>query len=85
MFSYEELVIKPDKKIYDIICKRYDINPAEAVFLDDVTTDDVTAALGVPVVVNGPDGKDFVEAMINPNYHDGRNNGNFVYIQAYDR
>ena len=35
VFSYEELVIKPDKKIYDIICKRFDINPAESVFLDD--------------------------------------------------
>ena len=35
VFSYEELVIKPDKKIYDIICSRYDIHPAEAVFLDD--------------------------------------------------
>lgn len=35
VFSFEELVIKPDKKIYDIICSRYDINPAEAVFLDD--------------------------------------------------
>lgn len=35
VFSYKEFVIKPDKKIYDIICSRYDINPAEAVFLDD--------------------------------------------------
>jgi len=35
VFSYEERVIKPDKKIYDIICSRYNINPAEAVFLDD--------------------------------------------------
>ena len=35
VFSYREFVIKPNKKIYDIICSRYDINPAEAVFLDD--------------------------------------------------
>lgn len=35
VFSYKEFVIKPDKKIYEIICDRYDINPAEAVFLDD--------------------------------------------------
>lgn len=35
VFSYKEFVIKPDKKIYDIICSRYDINPTEAVFLDD--------------------------------------------------
>lgn len=35
VFSYQEFVIKPDQKIYDIICNRYHINPAEAVFLDD--------------------------------------------------
>ncbi len=43
VFSYEELVIKPDKKIYDIICSRYDINPAEAVFLDDTEKNIVSA------------------------------------------
>ena len=43
VFSYEELVIKPDKKIYDIICKRYDINPAEAVFLDDTEKNIISA------------------------------------------
>ena len=35
VFSYKELMIKPNKKIYELICNRYDINPAEAVFLDD--------------------------------------------------
>ena len=35
VFSYKEFVIKPEKKIYEIICTRYDINPQEAVFLDD--------------------------------------------------
>lgn len=35
VFSYQELVVKPDRKIFDILCKRYDINPNEAVFLDD--------------------------------------------------
>lgn len=35
VFSYQEFVIKPDKKIYELICNRYHINPAEAVFLDD--------------------------------------------------
>ena len=35
VFSYQEFVIKPDQKIYEIICNRYHINPAEAVFLDD--------------------------------------------------
>lgn len=35
VFSYKELMIKPNKKIYELICSRYDINPSEAVFLDD--------------------------------------------------
>lgn len=35
VFSYKEFVIKPEQKIYEIICTRYDINPQEAIFLDD--------------------------------------------------
>ena len=42
-FSYKELMIKPNKKIYELICNRYDINPAEAVFLDD-TEKNIAAA-----------------------------------------
>ena len=61
------------------------IRSGEKVFLDDVTTADVEAALGAGVVITGPEGKDFVEAVLNPQYHDGRDNGNFVYIKAYDR
>ena len=43
VFSYKEFVIKPDKKIYEIICDRYDINPAEAVFLDDSEANIISA------------------------------------------
>ena len=35
VFSFQEHVIKPDKCIFEIICDRYNINPKEAVFLDD--------------------------------------------------
>ena len=35
VFSFQEHVIKPDKKIFEIICERYGIHPSEAVFLDD--------------------------------------------------
>ena len=35
VFSFQEHVIKPDKKIFEIICNRYNITPSEAVFLDD--------------------------------------------------
>jgi putative hydrolase of the HAD superfamily len=36
IFSYQELLVKPDQKIYERICTRYEIDPKEAVFLDDV-------------------------------------------------
>lgn len=43
VFSYKELMIKPNKKIYELICNRYDINPAEAVFLDDTEKNIIAA------------------------------------------
>ncbi|MBO5352499.1 MAG: DUF512 domain-containing protein [Lachnospiraceae bacterium] len=61
------------------------LRTGEKVFLDDVTTDEVEAALGLKVVAAGAKGSDFIEAVLNPQYHDSRDNGNFVYIQAYDR
>ena len=35
ILSFREGVIKPDRKIYQLLCSRYQINPKEAVFLDD--------------------------------------------------
>ena len=35
VMSFQEGIIKPDKKIYELICGRYEIDPKEAVFLDD--------------------------------------------------
>lgn len=35
IISAEEKVAKPDKKIYNILLDRYDLNPEESVFLDD--------------------------------------------------
>ena len=61
------------------------LRTGERVFLDDVTTTDVEEAFGCKVIINGPEGKDIIEAVLNPEYHDGRKNENFVYIQAYDR
>jgi len=69
----------------DVMIPSNMLRTGERVFLDDVTTADVETALDVTVVINGPEGKDFVEAVLNPKYHDGRNNENFVYIKAYDR
>ena len=69
----------------DVMIPSNMLRTGEMVFLDDVTTADVEAALDAKVVINGPEGKDFVEAVVNPKYRDGRDNGNFVYIKAYDR
>lgn len=35
ILSFREGIIKPDQKIYQLLCDRYRINPKEAVFLDD--------------------------------------------------
>lgn len=35
LMSFKEGIIKPDRKIYELICSRYGINPENAVFLDD--------------------------------------------------
>lgn len=57
----------------------------EQVFLDDMTVAEVETELGMKLVPVESGGKDFIEAILNPDYSISRDNGNFVYIQAYDR
>ena len=57
----------------------------EQVFLDDMTVEDVERELNMRIVPIDSGGRDFIEAIINPEYTMDRDNGNFVYIQAYDR
>ena len=52
---------------------------------DDLTVQDVEAALGMTVKAVESGGKDFLDAALNLDYHTERNNENFVYIKAYDR
>ena len=59
------------------------LRSGEQVFLDDVTVSQVEEALGMRVITVEPGGRDFIEAIINPEYCSDRNNENFVYIQAY--
>ncbi len=63
------------------------LRSGEQVFLDDVTVSDVERALGMPVTVIEPGGRDFVEAALHPDYClDRKNDGDsFVYVQGYDR
>lgn len=35
ILSYREKLIKPEREIYELLCTRYEIDPAKAVFLDD--------------------------------------------------
>ena len=44
LISYEEKLIKPDPAIYELLLKRYDITPENAVFFDD-REDNVEAAI----------------------------------------
>ena len=36
IFSCDVHVIKPDKRIYELLCEKYDLNPEECVFIDDL-------------------------------------------------
>ena len=57
----------------------------EQVFLDDVTVQDVERELNMRVVPVEPGGNEFIQAILDKEYSMARDNGNFVYIQAYDR
>ena len=35
VYSYQENVLKPDKRIYEMIMNRYHLNPEETLFFDD--------------------------------------------------
>ena len=63
------------------------LRSGEEVFLDDVTVQEVEQALGIPVKAVEPEGRDFVEAALNPDYCMGRYNdeASFVYVKGYDR
>ncbi len=43
VISGREGVVKPDRKIFDVLCERYDVVPQRAVFIDDSSANVVTA------------------------------------------
>lgn len=61
------------------------LRSGEQVFLDDVTVSEVEEALGIRVVPVESCGQDFVEAVLDRDYHMDRDNGQVVYVQGYDR
>ena len=61
------------------------LRSGEQVFLDDLTVEDVEAALEMKLTAVEPGGREFIDAILYPDYEMDRNNENFVYIQAYDK
>lgn len=57
----------------------------EQVFLDDLTVQDVERELGIRVSPVESGGKELVDAILNAEYKTDRDNGNYVYVQAYNR
>ena len=52
VYSYEAGIEKPDRRIYEITCKRLSVDPGEVVFLDDVEVNVVAARqLGIRTVL----------------------------------
>ena len=43
VYSHEEGILKPDRRIYDITCERMNLRPTEAVFVDDMEENIVAA------------------------------------------
>ena len=61
------------------------LRSGEQVFLDDLTVEDVEAALEMKLTAVETGGREFIDAILYPDYEMDRNNENFVYIQAYDK
>lgn len=61
------------------------LRSGEDLFLDDVTLGELENALQVPVNIVESSGKGFLEALIGCGKRRVKENGNFVYIDAYDR
>ena len=61
------------------------LRSGEKIFLDDMTVGELENALQVSVNIVESSGKDFLQAVVDREYSSGRDNENFVYIQAYDK
>ena len=52
ILSYKDKVIKPDRAIYELITKRYDLTPEQCVFIDDTSRNiDAAIAFGMNGIV----------------------------------
>ena len=53
--------------------------------MDDLTVEDARRALEMDVTAVESGGQDLIDAILNVDYAMGRENDNFVYIQAYKK
>lgn len=52
ILSYKEKIIKPDRKIFELICERYDLSPFKCVFIDDTKKNvDAAKAFGMKSIL----------------------------------
>ena len=63
------------------------LRSGEQVFLDDMTVQELEDALDVHLTAVENEGKDFIGAILHPEYEMSRMNDedSFVYVQGYDR
>lgn len=63
------------------------LRSGEQVFLDDMTVQKVEEELQMSLVASEAGGREFMDAILYPEYEMGRDNDedSLVYIQAYDR
>ena len=55
---------KPDRRIYELTCERVGVSPGAAVFLDDnLDNVNAAAALGIEIVLVGPDSFEAIAAL----------------------
>lgn len=74
------------KKLGDTLLLPVNIlRSGEDVFLDDMKLDEVENALQVKINIVESSGQDFLNSVIRMNERIVRDNGNFVYIDAFDR
>lgn len=61
------------------------LRSGEDVFLDDITVPQLEKELNIKVDISQSQGRDFIDAIFRSNIPKRNNNGNFVYINAFDR
>ena len=61
------------------------LRSGEQVFLDDVTVEEAENLLGLHIVPVEASGRDFIEAILNPEYYTDRVNDRLGYVEGYPR